>query len=56
MWWADFDKKEVKRMLTLLATLIVWAIIRALCQKNPGPLLVLFALYLMLSVFAEVLY
>lgn len=43
-------------MLTLIATLIVWAIIQALCAKNPGPLLVVFVLYAILSLVAEIMY
>lgn len=43
-------------MLTLIATLIVWAIIQALCAKNPGPLLVVFILYAILSLVAEIMY
>jgi len=43
-------------MLTLIATLIVWAIIQALCGKNPGPLMVLFILYAILSLVAEIMY
>lgn len=31
--------------MTLIATLIVWAIIEAICAKNPGPLLILIVLY-----------
>ena len=43
-------------MLTLIATLIVWAIIQALCAKNPGPLLGVFVLYAILSLVAEIMY
>jgi len=43
-------------MLTLIATLIVWAIIQALCAKNPGPLLVVFILYAIFSLVAEIMY
>jgi len=43
-------------MLTLIATLIVWAIIQALCAKNPGPLLVIFFLYAIFSLMAEIMY
>ena len=31
--------------MTLIATIIVWAIIEAVCAKNPGPLLILIVLY-----------
>jgi len=43
-------------MLTLIATLIVWAFIQALCAKNPGPLMVIFILYVILSLVAEIMY
>ena len=43
-------------MLTLIATLIVWAIIQALCAKNPGPLLVVFILYAIFSLVAEIMF
>ena len=43
-------------MLTLIATLIVWAIIQALCNKNPGPLLVVIILYVIFSLVGELAY
>lgn len=43
-------------MLTLIATLIVWAIIQALCNKNPAPLLVVFILYAIFSLIGELVY
>lgn len=43
-------------MLTLIATLIVWAFIQALCNKNPGPLLVVFILYAIFSLIGELSY
>lgn len=43
-------------MLTLIATLIVWAIIQALCNKNPGPLLVVVILYAFFSLIGELVY
>ncbi len=43
-------------MLTLIATLIVWTIIEALCNKNPGPLAVVVILYAILSLIAEIAY
>ena len=43
-------------MLTVIAVLIVWAIIEALCNKNAGPLLIIVVLYLILSVIAELTY
>jgi len=43
-------------MLTLIATIIVWAIIQALCNKNAGPLMVIFILYAILSLVAEIMY
>ena len=42
--------------MILIATIIVWAIIQAVCAKNPGPLLVLYFLYVIFSVFAEITY
>lgn len=42
--------------MTLIATIIVWATIQAVCAKNPGPLLVLFIVYAILSVFAEIMH
>lgn len=35
--------------MTLIATIIVWAIIQAVCAKNPVPLLILIVLYEMLN-------
>ena len=43
-------------MLTLIATLIVWAIIQAVCAKNPGPLMILAILYVIFSAIAEIIY
>lgn len=43
-------------MLTLIATLIVWAIIQALCNKNPGPLLIVVILYAIFSLIGELAY
>ena len=43
-------------MLSVIAVLIVWAIIQALCNKNPGPLLVVFILYAILSLIGELVY
>ena len=43
-------------MVTLIATLIVWAIIQAACAKNPGPLLIVVVLYMLLSLIAEIAY
>ena len=43
-------------MLTLIATFIVWAIIQAVCAKNPGPLMVLVILYVILSAVAKMIY
>lgn len=40
-------------MLTLIATLIVWTIIEALCNKNPGPLCIVVILYAIVSLFGE---
>lgn len=42
--------------MTLIATIIVWAIIQAVCAKNPGPLLILMVLYGILSMIAEIMY
>ena len=36
-------------MITLIATLIVWAIIQAFCNKNPVPLAVFLFLYIFLK-------
>ena len=54
MMWGASDK-EVK-MLTFIATIIVWTIIQAVCAKNPGPLLLLIVLYAILSMVAEIMY
>ena len=43
-------------MLTVIAVLIVWAIIEAVCGKNPGPLLVVFILYTIFSLIGELAY
>lgn len=43
-------------MLTLIATLIVWAIIQVLCNKNPGPLLIVVILYTIFSLIGELAY
>ena len=43
-------------MLTVIAVLIVWAIIEAVCGKNPGPLLVVFILYAIFSLIGEIVY
>lgn len=43
-------------MLTLIAILIIWTIIQALFGKNPGPLLILVILYVLLSAVAEMIY
>ena len=43
-------------MLTVIAVLIVWAIIEAVCGKNPGPLLVVFILYAIFSQIGELVY
>jgi len=43
-------------MLTVIAVLIVWAIIEAVCGKNPGPLLVVFILYAIFSLIGELVY
>lgn len=43
-------------MLTLIAVLIVWTIIQALCNKNSGPLFVVIILYAILSLIAELIY
>ncbi len=42
--------------MTLIATIIVWATIQAVCAKNPGPLLILMVLYAILSMIAEIMY
>lgn len=54
MWWVGFGK-EVRNM-TLIATIIVWAIIEALCAKNPAPLMVLIVLFAFISMVAEIMY
>ena len=43
-------------MLTVIAVLIVWAIIEAVCGKNPGPLLVVFILYAIFSLIGDLIY
>lgn len=43
-------------MLTLIATLIVWAIIQAVFGKNPGPLMIIIVFYAILSLVAEIMY
>ncbi len=43
-------------MLTLIATLIVWAIIQAICNKNPAPLLPLGIPYVIFSLIGEIAY
>lgn len=40
----------------VIAAIIVWAIIEAICGKNAGPLLVLIVLYLIISAVAGILY
>lgn len=40
----------------VIAAIIVWAIIEAICGKNAGPLLVLIVLYLIISAIARILY
>ena len=40
----------------VIAAIIVWAIIEAICGKNAGPLLILVVLYLIISVAAEIMY
>jgi hypothetical protein len=40
----------------VIAAIIVWAIIEALCNKNAGPLLIIAVLYLIISVAAEIMY
>lgn len=43
-------------MVTVIAALVVWAIIQAVCAKNMGPLLVVVVLYALLSMIAEIAY
>ena len=43
-------------MLTLIAVIIVWAIIEALCGKNAGPLIIIIVLYAILSLVSEIMY
>ena len=43
-------------MLSVIAALIVWAIIQALCNKNPGPLLIVVILYVIFSLIGELVY
>lgn len=40
----------------LIAVIIVWAIVEAIFGKNATPLLILFAIYAVLSVIAELTY
>ena len=40
----------------VIAAIIVWAIIEAICGKNAGPLLVLIVLYLIISAVAGIMY
>ena len=42
--------------MTLIATIIVWAIIEALCAKNPAPLTVLIVLFVFISMVADIMY
>lgn len=42
--------------MTLIATIIVWAIIEALCAKNPVPLMVLIVLFAFINMVAEIMY
>ena len=53
-WWAVSDK-EVK-IMGVIAAIIVWAIIEAICGKNAGPLLIIIVLYLIISVVAGMIY
>lgn len=43
-------------MITVIAVLVVWAIIQAVCAKNPGPLLIMVILYALFSLIAEIVY
>ena len=40
----------------VIAAIIVWAVIEALCGKNAGPLLGIIMLYLIVSAVAGILY
>lgn len=40
----------------VIAAIIVWAIIEAICNKNPGPLLIIVVLYLIISAIAGIIY
>lgn len=40
----------------VIAAIIVWAIIEAICGKNAGPLVVIIVLYLIISAVAGILY
>ena len=40
----------------VIAAIIVWAIIEAICGKNAGPLLVIIVLYLIISAVARIMY
>lgn len=43
-------------MITVIAVLVVWAIIQAVCAKNLGPLLIVAILYALFSLIAEIVY
>ena len=43
-------------MLTLIATLIVWAFIQAFCDSNPTLLFVIVILYTIFSIIGEFVY
>lgn len=43
-------------MITVIAVLVVWAIIQAVCAKNPGPLLIVVILYALFSLIADIVY
>lgn len=53
-WWA-VSVKEVK-IMGVIAAIIVWAIIEAICGKNAGPLFVIVVLYLVISAIAGIIY
>ena len=40
----------------VIAAIIVWGIIEAICGKNAGPLLVIIVLYLIISAVARIMY
>lgn len=40
----------------VIAAIIVWAFIEAICGKNAGPLLVIIVLYLIISAVAGIIY